>query len=148
MATTVSEAIVPLVSSDAAGPLGIVHLPRLWTKLTLASAGKLFPGYDICGDGFDGMLLGAFGLDRAKTIAFVNETHPTYMEFENYVKQNGNVTPETIAAHNAAIRGYNHSNELGATMRGASGIGDTAVGDAVTLNMVEDLDELRNQIYG
>jgi hypothetical protein len=142
-----SEAIVPLISSDAAGPLGIAHLPRLWTKLTLASAGKLFPGYDTCGDGFDGMLLGAFGLDRAKTIAFVNEKHPTYMEFEEYVKQNGNVTPETIAKHNAAIKGYNHSDELGTTMRGASGIGDKAVADAVRLNMVEDLDELHKQIH-
>jgi hypothetical protein len=142
-----SDPIVPLINSDASGPLGIAHLPRLWTKLTLGAAGRLFPGYDLCGDGFDGMTLSAFGLDRAKTIAFVNEKHPTYAEFETYVKQNGNVTPEAIAKHNAAIRGYNHSDELGGAMRGASGIGDTSVGDAVRLNMVEDLDELRKQLF-
>ncbi len=32
-----SEKIVPLVTSDTAGPLGVVHLPRLWAKLTLAA---------------------------------------------------------------------------------------------------------------
>jgi len=142
-----SDPIVPLISSDATGPLGIAHLPRLWTKLTLGAAGRLFPGYDLCGDGFDGMTLAAFGLDRAKTIAFVNEKHPTYAQFEAYVKQNGNVTPDAIAKHNAAIRGYNHSDELGGTMRGASGIADRSVGDAVRLNMVEDLDELRKQLF-
>ncbi len=141
------DPIVPLISSDATGPLGIAHLPRLWTKLTLGAAGRLFPGYDLCGDGFDGMTLGAFGLDRAKTIAFVNEKHPTYAQFEAYVKQNGNVTPEAVAKHNAAIRGYNHGDDLGGKMRAASGIADPAVGDAVRLNMVEDLDELRKQLF-
>jgi hypothetical protein len=142
-----SDPIVPLISSDATGPLGIAHLPRLWTKLTLGAAGRLFPGYDLCGDGFDGMTLSAFGLDRAKTIAFVNENHPTYAQFEAYVVKNGNVTPETVKKHNDAIRGYNHSNELGSTMRTASGIADHTVGDAVRLNMVEDLDELRKQLF-
>jgi hypothetical protein len=142
-----ADPIVPLISSDAAGPLGIKHLPRLWTKLTLGAAGRLFPGYDLCGDGFDGMTLSAFGLDRAKTIAFVNEKHPSYAEFETYVKTNGNVTPDTIAKHNAAIVGYNHADEQAGNMRKASGIPDGAVGDAVRLNMVEDLDELKKQLF-
>ncbi len=28
--------VIPLISSDTAGPLGAIHLPRLWAKLTLA----------------------------------------------------------------------------------------------------------------
>jgi hypothetical protein len=142
-----AEPIVPLITSDASGPIGILHLPRLWTKLSLGAAGRLFPGYDLCGDGFDAMTLGAFGLDRATTIAFVNDNHPTYAQFEAYVIENGNVTPETIKNHNDAIRGYNHSDDLGGKMRTASGIADHTVGDAVRLNMVEDLDELRNQLF-
>jgi hypothetical protein len=63
------------------------------------------------------------------------------------VKQNGNVTPETVKKHNDAIRGYNHSDELGGKMRSASGIVDHSVGDAVRLNIVEDLDELRKQLF-
>jgi hypothetical protein len=62
------------------------------------------------------------------------------------VKQNGNVTPETVKKHNDAIRGYNHSDELGAKMRSASGLKDSSVKDAVRLNSVEDLDELHAQV--
>lgn len=142
-----ADPIVPLISSDAAGPLGIKHLPRLWTKLTLGAAGRLFPGYDLCGDGFDGMTLSAFGMDRAKTIAFVNEKHPSYAQFEDYFKTNGTVTSDTIAKHNASISGYNHADELGGSMRKSSGIADHTVGDAVRLNMVEDLDELKKQLF-
>ena len=40
------------------------------------------------------------------------------------------------------MRGYNHSDETGRKMRAASGIKDASVEDAVTLNTLEDLDEL------
>jgi len=32
--------IVPLISSAVAGPLGVIHLPRLWQKASLAAAGQ------------------------------------------------------------------------------------------------------------
>ena len=34
MASATSTKVVPLISSDTAGPLGAVHLPRLWAKLS------------------------------------------------------------------------------------------------------------------
>ena len=33
--------IVPLISSGTAGPNGVLHLPRLWQKVSLEAAGKL-----------------------------------------------------------------------------------------------------------
>ena len=33
--------IVPLISSGVAGPLGVLHLPRLWQKVLLESLGQL-----------------------------------------------------------------------------------------------------------
>jgi hypothetical protein len=138
---------IPLISSGTAGPLGALHLPRLWTKLTLGSAGMLADGYDFCGQGFDQMTITALGLDRDKTIAYVKEKRPTYVQFEEWVvaQNGGNLSKEKIDAHNAAIRGYNHSDELGGSMRAASGIQNAAIKDAVMLNMIEDLDELRAQ---
>lgn len=138
---------IPLISSGTAGPLGALHLPRLWTKLTLGSAGMLADGYDFCGQGFDQMTITALGLDRDKTIAYIKEKRPTYVEFEEWVvaQNGGNLSKEKIAAHNAAITGYNHSDELAAKMRAASGVKSAATKDAVTLNMLEDLDELRAQ---
>jgi hypothetical protein len=139
---------IPLVSSGTAGPLGALHLPRLWAKLSLQAHGALADGYDFCGSGFDQMTITALGLDREKTIAFVNQKHPTYLQFEKYVaEQNGGTVPkEKIDAHNAAIRGYNHSDELAGTMRAASGNHHAHIKDAVTLNTLEDLDELHKQL--
>ncbi len=143
-----TQKVVPLISSGTAGPLGAIHLPRLWLKLSLNAHNMLPDGYDLCGQGFDQMTLSALDLDREKTITYVREKHPTYMQFEEYVlEQNGgNVAPDKITKHNAAILGYNHANELGAQMRAASGNKNANVKDAVTLNTIEDLDELHAQI--
>ena len=65
--------IVPIISSDTAGPLGAVHLPRLWAKLTLHNAGMLPDGYDYCGAGFDQMTIDGLGLERDGVIAYVRD---------------------------------------------------------------------------
>lgn len=137
--------IVPLVGSGAAGPLGAIHLPRLWLKLSLASIGALPEGYDECGPGFDAMTLSALGLDREKTIEFVRHEKPSYMEFEEWVVKNGKTDAGTIERHNAAVRGYNHADDLGREMRTASKIKNDSVKDAVSLNAIEDLDEFHRR---
>ena len=45
--------IVPLISSGVAGPLGVLHLPRLWLKVSLEQRGKLAAGYPGVGKGYD-----------------------------------------------------------------------------------------------
>ncbi|MFY9738440.1 MAG: hypothetical protein WAK11_05230 [Candidatus Cybelea sp.] len=140
------EPIVPLVSSGVAGPLGAIHLPRLWLKLSLAAAGALQEGYDECGSGFDAMTLAALGLDRAKTMDFVRTAKPTYMAFERWVIANGKTDRETIDRHNAAIRAYNHGDDHAQKMREASTIADSSIADAVTLNALEDFDELHRRL--
>ena len=143
-----STTIVPIISSDTVGPLGVVHLPRLWSKLTLDAAGKLPAGFDACGDGFDAMTLKALGLDRAETIEYIKTQKPTYVQFEEYIakKHGGTVPKSAIDAHNAAVRGYNHSDELGAKMRKDVGLQNENVKDAVTLNIIEDLHELHANV--
>lgn len=140
-----AQTIVPLVSSGTAGPLGAIHLPRLWLKLSLASIDALPEGYDECGMGFDAMTLSALGLDRQKTIDFVRQQKPSYMEFEEWVVANGKTDAATIERHNAAVRGYNHADDLGRDMRSASKIKKESVKDAVSLNTVEDLDEFHRR---
>lgn len=138
--------VVPLVSSGTAGPLGAIHLPRLWLKLSLASIGALPDGYDECGDGFDAMTLSALGLDREKTIEFIRRNKPTYMEFEEWVVANGKTDKDAVDRHNAAIRGYNHADDLAQKMRDTSKIKNASIKDAVTLNTIEDLDEIHHQM--
>jgi hypothetical protein len=142
MATT--SRIVPALSSGTAGPLGAIHLPRLWLKLTLDNVKALPEDYDHCGMGFDQMTLTNLNLDRDKAIAFVRSQKPTYMQFEKWVldQNGGSIDVEHIRKHNEAIRAYNHSAELAESMRAASGIEDGTICDAVTLNTIEDLDEI------
>jgi len=137
--------VVPLISSGTAGPLGAIHLPRLWLKISLAAAGALPEGYEECGPGFDGMTLSALGLDRDKTLEFIHKNRPSYMEFEEWVVANGKTDKETIEKHNAAVRGYNHGDDRGREMRASSKIRNESVKDAVTLNTIEDLDEVHRQ---
>ena len=146
MTTDAQTNIVPLVSSGTAGPLGAIHVPRLWLKLSLASIGALPEGYDECGSGFDALTLSDLGLDRQKTIDFVRQNKPSYMEFEKWIVANGKTDKATIEKHNAAVRGYNHGDDKAAKMRESSKIDDVSVKDAVTLNTVEDLDEIYTQV--
>jgi hypothetical protein len=140
--------VVPAISSGSAGPLGAIHLPRLWKKLTLAAGGYLPTDYDECGAGFDQMTLDALGLKKQDVMTYVRTEKPTYMQFEAWVvAQNGGAfSPDVIRKHNDAIRSYNHSDDLAAKMRAASGINDKSITDAVTLNMIEDLDEIHRQV--
>jgi hypothetical protein len=139
-----SAEVVPAISSGTAGPLGVIHLPRLWEKVTLTAAGLLPNDYDECGAGFDQMTLDALKLDKQTTIDFIRTKRPTYIQFEEWVvaQNGGQLGSDAISKHNDAIRGYNHSDDLAAKMRTASGIKDASIKSAVMLNMIEDLDEV------
>jgi hypothetical protein len=137
-----SQTFVPLISSGVAGPLGVLHLPRLWQKVSLEAKGQLCPGYPDIGAGFDSMVLRALNLDPEAVRKFVKETHPTYPQFEGWItKQPGvKIDRATIDASNAAIRGYNHTDSDRKGILSANGLPDqpSAPHDAVGLNNLED----------
>jgi len=111
MAVASQTKVVPLISSGTAGPLGAVHLPRLWSKLTLAAAGLLPEGYDECGQGFDQLTISDLGLNKDEVITYVRTRKPTYVEFEEFVRTKGKTDADTIKKHNAAVLGYNHADD-------------------------------------
>jgi hypothetical protein len=78
--------IVPLISSGVAGPLGALHLPRLWQKVSLEAAGKLADGYPGLGKGYDQMTCDALGLDAEAVKSFIKSSKPSYPQFEAWVK--------------------------------------------------------------
>jgi hypothetical protein len=77
----------------------------------------------------------------------VRTTKPTYVQFEQYVVENGKTDADTITKHNASIHGYNHSAETAKSMRDSMGLKNEKVNDAVTLNMLDDLHELHKQVH-
>jgi len=136
--------VVPLISSGVAGPLGVLHLPRLWLKLSLESLGKLAVGYPGAGKGYDQMVIDGVGLKREAVIDFVKKSKPTYPEFETWVKKNATKLDKgSIEKLNAAIRGYIHDDETRKSILGANSLPDdaNACKDAVNLNNLDDWKE-------
>lgn len=135
--------IVPTISSQTAGPLGVAHLPRFWQKVVLSEKGLLPSGYDACGKGYDQMVLDGLGLDRAETLAFL-KTIPTYFAFEKWIlgKKGGKLDAQAVEKLNAAIRGYHHDDATRKSVLSAAGIEDTGTfKDAVNLNNFDDWTE-------
>lgn len=97
------ESLVPLISIRTTGPLGLVHLPRLWLKMRLAAKDTLAEGYRAGEGGFDGMLLEALGITPADATTFVSGTQPNYVAFETWIKENAN--PDSLTAE--SINGFN-----------------------------------------
>ena len=144
-------AIIPLISSDIAGPLGAIHLPRLWSKLLLSATGNLPDDYAECGMGFDQMVLDGLKVDRDAAVAFVKDSKSSYAQFEKWVvdQRGGSIPQGESDAANAAIRGYNHADDTRAEILGAAGIEDDgSILDAVNLNNLEDWAELHTTITG
>ena len=144
-----SDTYVPLISSGTAGPLGVLHLPRLWQKLSLEAAGKLAPGYPGMGKGFDAMTCAALGLDEQAVKDYIKQSKPTYPQFEAWVKKNAkSLNPQAVEKHNAAVRGYNHDDATRKGILGSCALPDDASApkDAVNLNNLDDWYAFHQQV--
>jgi hypothetical protein len=137
--------IVPLISSGVAGPLGVLHLPRLWLKVSLEARGKLAAGYPGAGKGYDQMVIDGLGLKRDAVIQFVKDSHPTYPQFEAWVKKQPGVKLDkaTIFKLNASIAGYIHDDATRKAILSANGLADdgSITPDAINLNNLDDWKE-------
>ena len=137
-----ADTYVPLISSGTAGPLGVLHLPRLWQKVSLEACGKLAAGYPGIGKGYDMMVISALGLNADAVKKFITDNKPTYPKFEAWVKSQPGVKLDkaTIDKSNRAIRGYNHDDATRKSILGASGITDenSVNHDAISLNNIDD----------
>jgi hypothetical protein len=142
------KTIVPLISSGIAGPLGVLHLPRLWLKVSLESRGKLAPGYPGAGKGYDQMVIDGLGLKRDAVIEFIKSNRPAYPQLEAWIKKQPGVKLDkgSIDKLNGAIRGYIHDDQTRKTILSASGLPDDAQAfhDAVNLNNLDDWKEFHD----
>lgn len=133
--------LIPTISSGVAGPLGVLHLPRFWSKVLMDAKGVLNEDYPACGDGYDQMVLDGLGLDKDATLAYIRDNSPTYPQFEAWVleQSGGSLDQEAVDKLNADIQGYNHDDDTRKSILGASGIEDDgSILDAVNLNNLDD----------
>jgi hypothetical protein len=143
--------IVPLISSGVAGPLGVLHLPRLWQKVLLESMGQLADGYPGIGKGYDMMVVQALGLNADAVKKFI-ATQPTYPQFEAWIKKQPGVKLDKATIHklNVSIAGYIHEDATRKSILGANGITDesSVCPDAINLNNLDDWKEFHAALTG
>lgn len=140
---------IPLISSGTAGPLGVLHLPRLWLKASLGAAGKLHSDYPAIGAGYDQMVLTALGIDKAAFESFIATSKPSYPALEAWIlaQSGGSLDAAAVAELNAAIIGYNHSEDVRTAILGAGGIPDEGkILDAINLNNIDDWQSFHKQV--
>jgi hypothetical protein len=134
--------IIPLISSGVAGPLGVLHLPRLWLKVSLESHGKLADGYPGIGGGYDSMVIKGLGLTPEAVREFISTKRPTYPAFEAWVAKQPGVKLDKASVHklNLSLAGYIHDDDTRKEVLGECGLPDdgSVLPDAITLNNLDD----------
>ncbi len=86
------------------------------------------------------MVLSGLGLDKAAFESFI-ATRPTYPQFEAWVlaQSGGSLDAGAVAKLNAAIIGYNHTDDVRTSILSTCGIPDDGnILDAVSLNNLDD----------
>ena len=137
-----------MISSGVAGPLGVLHLPRLWLKCSLECCGKLAAGSPGIGQGYDMMVINALGLKADAVRDYIKSSKPTYPQFEAWIKKQPGVKLDkgTIDQLNGAIRGYIHADDTRKSILSANSLPDdaSACRDAVNLNNLDDWKEFHD----
>ena len=131
---------IPLISSGLQGPLGVLHLPRLWQKVSLENAGKLNSDYPGIGAGYDSMVLDGLGLDKEAFVTFM-QTKPTYTQLEAWIleQSGGSLDASAVNTLNDAITGYIHTDETRTEILAACSVEDNGtILDAINLNNLDD----------
>ena len=144
--------IVPLISSGIAGPLGVLHLPRLWQKVLLEATGQLADGYPAIGKGYDSMVITALGLTPEAVKKFIGERQPTYPQFEAWIKKQPGVKLDKGNIHklNVSMAGYIHDDATRKSILSANGLADdgSVCPDAINLNNLDDWKEFHAGLTG
>jgi len=143
------QPIVPAVSTQSTGPLGLMHLPRFWMKATLAAAGAL---YETWLSGMDSPLdvwfCEAIGLDLEAAIAHIRAELPAYVAFETWVAARAaNLAPAEIAAHNEVLRGREKPEHVAARERALLGIEAPGYRPSIELNDLVDWYTIHAELF-
>ncbi|MEI8061680.1 MAG: DUF5069 domain-containing protein [bacterium] len=141
---------VPMISSGIAGPLGALHLPRLWQKVSLDAVGKIDPGYPAMGKGFDAMTCAALGLDPDALVAFIQDSRPTYPQLEKWIAEQpgATLTKADIHHHNMSVLAYMHGDSTRREILSAAGLKDdgSVLPSAIDLNNIQDWQEFHSAV--
>ncbi|MEC5126192.1 hypothetical protein VSU19_05495 [Verrucomicrobiales bacterium BCK34] len=141
--------IIPLISSDTAGPLGVKHLPRLWLKTLLSAVGELPAGYKDIRPGFDFMVLEGLQLDPDTVREYILETRPTYLQFEDWIRsrEEADLSPGNLARVNTIVVERQKAGESRKRMLEENGLSEECdITDSIMMNNLDDWRELHDSV--
>ena len=95
------------------------------------------------------MVLDGLGIEKDAITAFVKESNPSYPQFEAWILQQkgGALDAAAVESLNAAIAGYNHTDDVRKAILGDSGIEDDGtILDAINLNNLDDWYEFHKSL--
>lgn len=141
--------MIPLIASDTRGPLGVRHLPRLWLKTLLSAVDQLAPGYKDVRPGFDYMVLEGLNIDPDAARTFLKETKPTYLEFEQWIREQPAVdlSPANIERVNEIVVRRKKSNSSRQAILASVGLPDDgSVTDSILLNALDDWQSVHREL--
>lgn len=131
--------MIPAITSLAEGPLGVLHLPRLWGKAMIKTLGALPEGYHSGNGPLDDQLAETIGMDLAASVAYTNAELPPYLAYEQWVREHATkLDAETLAAWNTRMRTREKPAPLAAEERKILGITDESERRGVLLNDLID----------
>ncbi len=131
--------MIPAITSLAEGPLGILHLPRLWGKAMIKTLGALPEGYHSGNGPLDDQLADTIGMDLAESVRYTNADLPPYLVYERWVRDHATkLDADTLAAWNLRMRTREKPAPLAAEERKILGITDESERRGVLLNDLID----------
>jgi hypothetical protein len=134
-----AEVIVPAISSLATGPLGLLHLPRLWGKAIIKAGAALPEGFHSGSGPLDVQLAEAIGMDLAASVRYVNAELPPYLAYEQWVRDNATgLDAATITAWNERMRTRDKPPAMAAEERAMLGLADETLSGSAILNDLID----------
>jgi hypothetical protein len=141
------DPVIPTISTAAVGPLGILHLPRLWLKQLLFVLGRLPPDYKHHTGTFDRMIVETLGIDEVAMLAFVRSAMPDYLTFEAWVRDHArSLDDDTVRDLNARYLATEMSEAGASARRRELGIGDPSLRRGILLNDLDDWSSLHRQL--
>jgi len=140
--------MIPLISGFKAGPLGIVHLPRLWFKVRARAVEALPSEYRAGSGGTDGQLLGTFGIDADAFAGYLASDVPDYQACERWIAAHARDTsPATIATYNDEVDASEMHEPRRTEWAERFGITDGAYVSALSFNQLDDWDAIHRELF-
>ena len=141
------ECLTPAISTAATGPLGIMHLPRLWLKNLLFALDRLPPDYRNTTGTFDRMVFDALGIEADEMLAYFRTAKPDYLQFEAWVRAHArHLETAVVSGLNARYLAAEMSAGAAAVRRSELGIEATGLRLGILLNDLDDWNALHRRL--